>query len=517
MTADGPTMRLKMMCVFTRPRSKTLARCIALCAWLSFSTMAQDLRIEHVTIVSPERASALHDADVYVHDGRIASISRSASPRRGARSSGTDAAIDGAGLYLAPGLTDSHVHLGQIPGMNGEQEARHPEIAGPARKQIPRSFLLYGFTTLIDLISTPEAISSWNAQAVVPDTYFCGGAALLDGYPMSWAPKPERYRGWPYMLVEPGTEAPAGIDPAQHTPAAVVARMKADGAICVKVFYERGFGAARNLPVPKLETIRELVRSARAAGLPVLLHANSSEAQAFGLEAGVDILAHGIWNWTEPGPGTELTPAVKKILDGVVAGNVGWQPTIQVLYGIRDLFNSGFLSNPLLTRVLPTNLIEWYRSPEGQWFHDELLKDPEIKDAQSFDAQADLAIHRVKHAAGYLAVHGANVLFGTVTPSAPTYANPPGLNAWFEMKNLIDAGLKPAQIFRPATLSNAQALHLDRDVGTVEVGKRANLLLLRQDPTQTIEAYTNIVKVILGGRVLNPEDLAADRAPSISN
>jgi len=85
------------------------------------------------------------------------------------------------------------------------------------------------------------------------------------------------------------------------------------------------------------------------------------------------------------------------------------------------------------------------------------------------------------------------------------------------MKNLIDAGLKPAQIFRAATLSNAQALHLDRDVGTVEVGKRANLLLLRQDPTQTIEAYINIVKVILGGRVLNPGDLAAARAPSISN
>ena len=217
------------------------------------------------------------------------------------------------------------------------------------------------------------------------------------------------------------------------------------------------------------------------------------------------------------GPSPELTPAVKKILDGVVAGNVGWQPTIQVLYSIRDLFNSGFLSSPLLIRVLPTNLIEWYRSPEGQWFHDELLKDPEIKDSQSFDTQADLAIHRVKHAAGYLAVHGANVLFGTDTPSAPTYANPPGLNAWFEMKNLIDAGLKPAQIFRAATLSNAQALHLDRDVGTVEVGKRANFLLLRQDPTQTIEAYTNIVKVILGGRVLHPEDLAAARAPSISN
>jgi imidazolonepropionase-like amidohydrolase len=46
----------------------------------------------------------------------------------------------------------------------------------------------------------------------------------------------------------------------------------------------------------------------------------------------------------------------------------------------------------------------------------------------------------------------------------------------------------------------------------VEVGKRANLLLLRQDPTQTIDAYAGIVKVILDGRVLDPSGLEANRA-----
>jgi hypothetical protein len=46
----------------------------------------------------------------------------------------------------------------------------------------------------------------------------------------------------------------------------------------------------------------------------------------------------------------------------------------------------------------------------------------------------------------------------------------------------------------------------------VEVGKRANLLLLREDPTRTIEAYAGIVKVLLGGRVLDPADLVANRS-----
>jgi imidazolonepropionase-like amidohydrolase len=42
------------------------------------------------------------------------------------------------------------------------------------------------------------------------------------------------------------------------------------------------------------------------------------------------------------------------------------------------------------------------------------------------------------------------------------------------------------------------------------VGKKANLLLLRADPTQTVQAYNGIVKVILGGRVLEPASLSAD-------
>jgi hypothetical protein len=274
--------------------------------------------------------------------------------------------------------------------MTPDQEAQHPDIARAARDQLPRSYLLYGFTTLIDLISTPQDMARWKSRDIVPDTYFCGGAALMDGYSMNYTPKPQRYQGWPYMLIEPASRAPDGIDPAMHTPQAVVSRMKADGAICVKTFFERGFGAVRDLPVPKLETIREVVKSAHAAGLPVLMHANSDEAHRFGLDAGVDIMAHGLWNWSQEHSTTsEATPGIKKILDDELAQNVGWQPTMQVLYGIRDIFSTSFLSDPRLTRVLPSNLIDWYRSPEGQWFRMVVSQDMKLP------ANANLASSRV--------------------------------------------------------------------------------------------------------------------------
>ncbi len=501
------------------PPMLSLVSCIrwlVLAAALPCAVLAGDLQIEHVTIVSPERSSPLHDALVRVHDGRIVAISTT----RGATTpSGRGTiAIDGSGLFLAPGLIDSHVHLSGIPGMTPEQEAQHPDIASAARTQIPRSYLLYGFTTLVDLISTPQDMARWKSHSPVPDTYFCGGAALMDGYSMNYAPKPQRYRGWPYMLIEPGTQAPDGIDPALHTPQAVVSRMKSDGAICVKTFFERGFGGVRNLPVPKLETIRELVKAAHAAGLPVLLHANSDEAQRFGLDAGVDIMAHGLWNWSqEHSASNEVTPGIKKILDDELARNLGWQPTMQVLYGIRDVFSTSFLSDPQLARVLPSELIDWYRSPEGQWFRVEVSQGMKPSTGSSptelervVNEVFATVIDRAKHAAGYVIKRHGRILFGSDTPSAPTYANPPGLNEWLEMHRLIEAGETPAQIFESATLTNARALKLDRDIGTVQVGKRANLLLLRQDPTQTIDAFAEIAKVILNGRVLDPSELAAN-------
>jgi hypothetical protein len=103
-------------------------------------------------------------------------------------------------------LIDSHVHLGEIPGMRADQEQAHPDIAKAAREQIPRSYLHFGFTTVVDLNSTPQAIGEFTAHAVHPDTYFCGAASLIDGYPTTFVPKPMRYQ-MPYFLVGAGQRA----------------------------------------------------------------------------------------------------------------------------------------------------------------------------------------------------------------------------------------------------------------------------------------------------------------------
>jgi imidazolonepropionase-like amidohydrolase len=69
-------------------------------------------------------------------------------------------------------------------------------------------------------------------------------------------------------------------------------------------------------------------------------------------------------------------------------------------------------------------------------------------------------------------------------------------------------------ILRAATINNARPFGLDRDYGTVERGKLANLLLLKSNPLESIEAWSQIDGVILRGAALEREPLAAGRSGS---
>ena len=153
---------------------------------------------------------------------------------------------------------------------------------------------------------------------------------------------------------------------------------------------------------------------------------------------------------------------------------VGYQPTFQVLEGERVYFEPDYLKTPAVRKVVPADLLAWFGTPEGQGFGKELA-DGDAPDAamrQMYDAGP---LRRERLVVGYLARRDANFVFGTDTPSGPTYGNLPGLNGYLEMQQLRRAGLSFAQIFKAATISNAREFKLDSQVGTIEAGKIANL------------------------------------------
>jgi len=100
-------------------------------------------------------------------------------------------------------------------------------------------------------------------------------------------------------------------------------------------------------------------------------------------------------------------------------------------------------------------------------------------------------------------------LLGSDTPSSPSYSNVHGLNGRREIERLTEMGLSPRQIFEAATISNARVFGLDGEIGTVEPGKRADLLLLAEDPLQSTGAYDAIEHVIVAGEPIKREALSA--------
>jgi len=120
------------------------------------------------------------------------------------------------------------------------------------------------------------------------------------------------------------------------------------------------------------------------------------------------------------------------------------------------------------------------------------------------------ANQRYERLIGRMDAGGANLIFGTDTAVGGFgWGNPPGLNGFWEMQGWAKGGVSLRSIFEAATIRNARMFRLDREIGTIEAGKRADFLLMSRNPLDTLEAYNSISMVVLNGDLLQRETLSA--------
>jgi hypothetical protein len=478
----------------------------------SFPNQAPDRTwITDVRVISPEKIDHIEKGSVLIENGRIVRVVRKAGAKKPAGAT----VVSGKGQFLVPGLIDSHVHLTLIPGMSDDQAASKPEITNKYFQQLPRSYLYYGYTTVVDLgvAVNHDKLQEFRRAPQHPDLYTCGDALVLaNGYPMSFYPPATRFKLFPNFIYDP--QQSSGIPPEyklqDHTPEADIARVKSFSGICIKTFFEHGFGRNADLPVISPTVLADVRKNATQAGLVLVLHANSFEAQKFGVEGDVDVLAHGMWNWGNLNQKTELPAEIRELLDQIVKKKIGYQPTIQVSFAQSAYFDVNYLKMPALSKVVPAEMVEWFNSAEGRSFKNPLFGDSAAPDVAMLQAFEQGPFRRVRQTVAYLAGKNTNFLFGTDTPSMPSYGNLPGLNGYLEMQQLHRAGLSLEQIFRAATISNAREFKLESQLGTIEPGKIANLILLKKSPLESVDAYDSIVTVWVHGRTITRDSLAAD-------
>ena len=396
----------------------------------------------------------LHHAAVLIEGDRIVAVGRAAEMEIP-----PDAAVvDTSGRVMMPGMMDLHAHLAVLGhGEYGrwfswidEEGVDIEEVMEISAKQL----LLAGVTTAVDLGAPLEAslaVRDRIARREVP------GARLLMAGP--WITR--RVSFWPenYQI---------GISSPEEGSAAVE-RLAEAGVDVIKAWV----GLTR-------EDYQAVADTAHRHGLRVHAHVYAPDDVRNALEAGIDVLTHA---------GSAGTPPYEPDLvrDIVVAGRpvvITGAHRVWVFPATVDFPER--LQDPRLRDDLPAAMYdELQRSFEN--FH--TLPYFQTTARQMFFGDASL---------GQWIEAGAVMGMGTDS-GTPLNFHTEAL--WRELKAHVDLGMTPMEAIVAATRINARILGLADDLGTIEPGKIADIVVLRGDPRFSITALDDPELVVKDGKV----------------
>jgi imidazolonepropionase-like amidohydrolase len=413
-----------------------------------------------VTVIPMDSERHLLHQTVVIRDGLIAELGPSGAVEVPAGAE----RIDGTGLYLMPGLIDSHVHL------------RDPtELL---------SYLAHGVTTVVQLSGPSGNIPDvgelrervGRGEILGPTIYMSG--RILDG-------DPRIFPGVSTIVRTP--------DEARE---AVKAQLSA-GVDVIKVY--------NNLRADELQAVTS---AAHQQGLSVWGHIPRIDGRATALQvalaAGLDVIAHG-----EEVFFTMLYRDVEDQLDRERVPTVDQELMTQAVRRIQEdgvavMPNLSFVA---MTRAQLDDLQRLWADPEVQFLHPTILnmwktQNPTSRpDLRRFDLRErgkQVVVRQLT-----LALNDAGVpLFLGTDASAPGMF--PGKSAHIELTELAAAGLTPFQALATGTSNPGRFLtkHVrgNPPVGTVTVGSRADLLLLNADPLRDISHLARIAGVVVRGK-----------------
>lgn len=379
--------------------------------------------------------------------------------------------IEAKGKYLIPGLIDAHVHLVHILACT--------HMTGDA---ILPFFIAAGVTSVRD-----------TGDEVVPETFV---ARFADEHPES---SPRVFMCSPLIDKDPpfhNYESPAMVfgkaltDPAKVP--AFVEDMAAWGVTSLKIY----------VGVPR-EIGRLVISEGHKRGLKVIGHLGNYAAQD-AVADGIDVLEHiwGVWDFIIT-PEERRRPDFRSTLDL-------HNPEAKQLIG--EIVKHGTIVDPTLAvfrnMILLPDLPEVYGHPDNNVMPARLLKLWREDTAKLNLRPETLPARRGEFAkyqelTGILYRAGVTLLAGTDTPEP--YC-PPGTSLHQELEMLVESGLPPAEAIRCATLNNAKALGQEANLGTIEPGKVADLVLLDANPLEKIANTRSIAKVFHKGIAIDPAE-----------
>ena len=388
--------------------------------------------------------------------------------------------VDAQGAFVAPGLIDAHVHFSQTGWVDGRPDAfdvrreypydstvaalrAHPEVFG-------RSYLCSGVTGVYDVGGYPWTVAMARGSASRLDMPRVAAVGPLLSTIDHWVNLPD-------MRQFVGMRDDSLVR-------ATVREQRRMGSAAQKVWYLQRRDSLRARDKAMLMAAGD---EARAQRIPLIVHATELRTAKEALQAGATVLVHSV----------ETDTVDAEFIALARRNNAVLIPTLTVREGYADVFlgRSPSARYPLdcvdaatrakLERPIPESRraqqMAFVRS--GAWDRQRAVLDENLR-----------RLHRA----------GVRVAMGTDAGNPGTAHGP---SVYREMEAMQAAGMSATDVFRASTLTAAQAMGLEREIGTVEPGKRADLVVLEADPTADIANARRVRQVVRNGALYGRAEL----------
>jgi imidazolonepropionase-like amidohydrolase len=437
--------------------------------------------ISNITLVNTETGKLQFGITVMMEGSIIKSVSKY-NPKFKVPDSAT--VIDGTGKYLMPGMVDGHIHFFQSGGLYTRPDAlnlgkfysyeKDQQWIKDNHDDLMRRYLACGITTVIDVggpFSNYEVKKQNAATALAPNAYVTG--PLISTY----QPKNLDEKDPPIIKVNNEEEARA-----------LVRKQLPYKPDFIKIWYIvlPGQEAAKTLPI-----VKAAIDESHKNNLKVAVHATEYETAKLAVQAGCDILVHSVDD---------------KILDEgflqlLKSKNITYIPTVIVMSKYNEVFTQQHrlaahdfkYANPFMLGTL-TDLQHLDSRKAGLDYKmmRGVIKIPSKQDS--------IMLENLK-----LAVEsGINVVTGT---DAGNIGTQHASSYYAELKAMRQAGLSNAQILKAATINAAKGFGKQAEIGSIEKGKWANMLILNKNPLDSLQHVNDIAYVINRGQLFRQDTL----------
>lgn len=464
----------------------------------SLSLFSQ-IYITNVTIADVENQQLIPNQTIVITNDLISKIQSSKSLKIPNKAT----LIDGTGKYAVPGLTDAHIHFFQNGGLYTrpdvldlrEHQSYEEEIkyAHQNMENTLYRYLQNGITNVIDVGATYSLLDrrkEFKTKLKTPSIQMTG--PLLTTYLP--APYKDLEEHAPFSLVQTTEEGIKMVqEQLQYHPDFIKVWyiVEADGP-------DIETSARKHLPM-----IKAIIEEAHKNNLNVAVHATERITAQLAVENGCDFLVHSIDNEILKEDFIQLLKKNKTILCPTLRVRSGYLNTLGQKIDISkhelqkaDPYQLGSLLD--LKHLQGNPLIDQYKTRLNLKEVTEVLMKVETTKMANLKLLSD---------AGVLLATGTDA--GNIgTLHASSYLA--------ELQAMKKGGLSNWKILEASTINGAKILNKEHEFGSINVGKKANFILLDANPIDDIENLTKINTVINRGSVFKPNEILEDNPEDLA-